>query len=138
MGAPLWLKLARKEVGTKEIPGPRSNPTVERYYLEAAGIRFTDDVAWCGAFVGSMLRRAGAKLPPKPLVARSYLELKEIDKPILGAIGVWPRGAGWQGHVGMVDRVLKDYVWLISGNQNNAVTRTVYPRKTALGWRWPE
>ena len=34
---PKWLVLARKELGTVEIPGPRSNPKVSQYYMDVVG-----------------------------------------------------------------------------------------------------
>ena len=72
------------------------------------------------------------------LLARSYLTWgRKSDKPVPGCVGIWPRGKSWQGHTGIVEKVNKTTVTLISGNQNNAVTRKNYPVKTALGWRLP-
>lgn len=133
---PEWLHLARKEIGTKEIPGPRSNPTVEQYFVDSVSKRYGDEVSWCAAFVGACLVRAGRKSSGS-LLARSYLKYgRKLKEPIPGAIGVWPRGKSWQGHVGIVDSVEDNYVWLISGNQQDAVTRARYPKRN-LGYRWP-
>lgn len=134
---PEWLRLARAQIGTKEVPGPRSNPTVQQYYVDAVGSRYADSVAWCMAFTNAMIERAGWR-GTRSLLARSALTWGQtLSKPMPGAIGVWPRGKAWQGHVGIVSKVGPGYVMLISGNQRDAVTETKYSIAKCLGWRWP-
>ena len=62
MAIPKWLELARAELGTKEMPGPLSNPTVVSYYLDAVGSRQADAVPWCAAFVGACSREREKEL----------------------------------------------------------------------------
>lgn len=134
---PSWLQRARREIGVKEVPGPRSNQVVVNYFRDAVAAGMADSVPWCMAFVNAMLERSGYR-GTRSLAARSALQWGErLAKPIPGAIGVWPRGKAWQGHIGFVDTIERGHVWLISGNQHDAVTRARYPIATALGWRWP-
>jgi uncharacterized protein (TIGR02594 family) len=137
-----WLQLALAEVGTKEVPGAVHNPAVLAYYAEAGHPEVAaDEVAWCAAFTGAMLARAGCPLPPRnvSLLARSYLTYGIACEPQPGAIGIWPRGAAWQGHVGIV--VAVDLAGgtcdLLAGNQGNAVSVQRYQLEEALDFRWP-
>jgi uncharacterized protein (TIGR02594 family) len=141
-GAAPWLDLAIAELGTKEAPGPANNPTVIAYYRDAGHPEVqSDDVAWCAAFTGAMLARAGLPLPPRDisLLARSYLTYGVACEPQPGAIGVWPRGAAWQGHVAImvdVDRGAGT-CRVVGGNQGDAVNMAVMQLDTALAFRWP-
>ena len=66
-------ELAKSEVGTMEW-AEGSNPKVVAYYRDAGFPEVKDDVvAWCAAFVGAMIKRAGGK-PSGSLAARSYLK----------------------------------------------------------------
>lgn len=135
---PRWLHLARKELGTKEQPGPRNNPDVQMYYCEAVNAKHPDSVPWCAAFVGAMLARAGKK-PSRSLMARSYLNWGvSIREPIPGAIVVFSRGRPPAGHVAFVESVHDSTLIVIGGNQSDAVTRAVYPKSKVLGYRWPK
>ena len=52
-------ELAKSEVGTMEW-AEGSNPKVVAYYRDAGFPEVKDDaVAWCAAFVGAMIKRAG-------------------------------------------------------------------------------
>src|SRR5262245_30602335 len=134
---PPWLTLAIKEIGTKEVPGPRSNPTVVKYYFDVIGKGLADSVPWCAAFVGSMLTRAGEKSSGS-LLARSYLRYGDRCAPQPGAIAIWPRGNSKTfGHVNFVERVDGSNLVCVGGNQRDAVNRQTYPRSRALGFRWP-
>jgi uncharacterized protein (TIGR02594 family) len=135
---PKWLLLARKEVGTKEWPGDKNNPTIVGYFQDAVGKKYGDEVAWCAAFCSAMLARSGVE-PSKSLLARAYLDWgMELDYPEIGSVVVFPRGQDWQGHVGFVDELAGPNIWVISGNQDNAVTRALYRRSSALGYRMPK
>jgi uncharacterized protein (TIGR02594 family) len=142
MSDPAWLQEALKDLGTKEQPGPGNNPDVVRYYAESGNPGVKDDsVAWCAAFTGSMLARAGLQ-GTRSLAARSYLnygrKLPTTNIP-RGAIVVFRRGSSsWQGHVAFCLRDLGSRIEVIGGNQSDAVTITTYPKSALLGARWPE
>lgn len=137
MTGPEWLHIARSELGTKEIPGPKSNPSVVQYYVDAVHGRHPDSVPWCAAFVGACLVRAG-RASSGSLMARSYLNWgRRLAEPIPGAIVVFARGTPPSGHVAFVDSVENGDLIVIGGNQSDAVTRARYSQIKVLGYRWP-
>lgn len=136
---PKWLELARAELGTKESPGSKNNPVVVQYYADSgnAGIR-DDSVAWCAAFCGAMLKRAG--LPNTgSLAARSYLNYGiALDDPKPGCIVVFTRGnSSWEGHVGFYIGETANHIKVLGGNQSDSVSIASYPKSKLLGYRWP-
>jgi uncharacterized protein (TIGR02594 family) len=137
---PKWFVLAQKEIGTKETPGKASNPHVGAYYLDATGSDHTDDVPWCAAFVGAMLKRAG-ETPSGSLMARSYLKWGEKDNaPSPGTIVVFGRG-GPKAATGHVAFFVKDVgggkIQVLGGNQKDAVNIATRQKSAVLGYRWP-
>src|SRR5690606_14226880 len=82
----------------------------------------------------------GNKAGTKSGLARSFLfpENKDkfdvLKKPEKYAIAVMKRGnSTWEGHVGFVQDFDNKYVWLLGGNQSNAVNITRYPRSSFSG-----
>ena len=135
MSEPKWLQLARKEVGTKEIPGGRSNPVVSKYYADAVGASKPDSVPWCAAFVGAMLQRAGVR-PSGSLLARSYMNWgKKLSTPVPGCIAVFQRGSG--GLVGFYVSGTGSKITLLGGNQNDMVSIGTRSNAGLIGYRWP-
>ncbi|KQT14001.1 peptidoglycan-binding protein [Methylobacterium sp. Leaf399] len=136
---PPWLTLAAGEVGTVEGIGKANNPRVVRYFADAgfAGIK-DDAVAWCAAFCGAVLHRAGRK-PSGSLAARSYEAWGVgLKAPVLGCIATKKRGnSTWQGHVGFVVGASKDQVFLLGGNQSDAVNVAAFKRSEITAFRWP-
>ena len=133
---PPWLAFARIQLGTREVPGSGNNPSVIDYYAEAAHPEIKQDaVPWCAAFVGAMLKRAGIK-PSGSLMARSYLDWGvPLDKPRLGCIVVFKRGAPPSGHVAFY---VGGNVEVLGGNQGDAVTIAKMRRDSVLAFRWPK
>lgn len=136
---PAWLTLARGEIGTVEGVGKSNNPKVVRYFADAgfAGIK-DDETAWCAAFVGAELVRAGRKASGS-LAARSYEQWGVgLQEPRLGAIGVKKRGnSTWQGHVGFVVGANDKSIIMLGGNQGDAVSIASFPRSEFTAFRWP-
>jgi uncharacterized protein (TIGR02594 family) len=134
------MDIARGELGTREVPGPGSNPDVVSYYAEAGHPEIAEDeTAWCAAYVGAMLTRAGYPNTGS-LAARSYLSYgRKIAAPEPGCIVVFWRGSptSWQGHVGFYVRHDGTHIRVLGGNQNNAVTEASYPKSQILGYRMP-
>lgn len=130
--------LARAEIGTMEW-AEGSNPKVDAYFDEVGFPTMQDDTAWCAAFVGAMLARAGLPNTGK-LTARSYLDW---GRPIAdedareGDLVIFWRGSpeGWQGHVGFFVRFEGAHVVVVGGNQRNQVSEARYPRGQLLGFR---
>jgi uncharacterized protein (TIGR02594 family) len=141
-----WLELARNELGTSEVSGKSANPKITQYYADAGHPEVkSDEVSWCSAAACSWVKRSGYPIPPPnvSLLARSWCDHgTKLDAPVVGCIGIWPRGnVSWQGHVAVVEEILEDgkKVRVIGGNQGKggAVTRATYPTATALAWRMP-
>jgi len=131
--------IARSYIGTTERPGPADNPVIMEMY-SSVGHDWVehDSVAWCAAFVGHRLEKAGIRSTRK-LTARSYLDwgvpVGVVDAQ-QGDIGVIPRGSSrWQGHVFFIDRIEGQWVWGLGGNQNDAVNVKRYPLSKLLGVR---
>ena len=131
--------IARSYIGTTEGPGPADNPIIMEMYASIGHDWVEhDSVAWCAAFVGHCLERAGIRSTRK-LTARSYLDWGvpvDFADAQQGDIGVIPRGSSsWQGHVFFIDRIEGQWVWGLGGNQDDAVNVKRYPVSKLLGVR---
>jgi uncharacterized protein (TIGR02594 family) len=139
-----WMEMAWAEQGVAEIEGPDSNPKIIAYFKRAGrGDVTSEDIPWCGAFVGACLAHAGLPIPPNEdrLLARAYLKIgTAVDEPRNGAIVVFKRDdAGpFAGHVGFVTGWTDTHIAVLGGNQANAVNVRHYARSDVLGFRWPE
>lgn len=97
-------------------------------------------VAWCAAFVNTILRQAGFE-GTGSLQARSFLHYGSITKqPEYGDIVVFSRGRNqFAGHVGFyvgeefVEGVR--YILVLGGNQRKEVNVAYYPANYVLGFR---
>jgi uncharacterized protein (TIGR02594 family) len=93
-------------------------------------------VAWCAAFVNSVLASNG--LPGTgSLSARSFLGYGDAtDKPTKGDIVVSKRGTGAQGHVGFYEGTdAKGNVRVLGGNTGDKVGTQTVNRADVLGFR---
>ena len=131
--------IARSYIGTTEGPGPADNPTIMEMYASVGHDWVEhDSVAWCAAFVGHCLERAGIQSTRK-LTARSYLDWGvpiDVADAQQGDIGVIPRGSSnWQGHVFFIDRIEGAWVWGLGGNQDDAVNVKRFLVSKLLGVR---
>ena len=139
MNQPKWLELAWRDVGVAEKKGVLSNPAVMRYYRDVGADWVKgDDVAWCAAFVGSCLVRGGEK-STRSLMARSYLKWgQKIKGPKKGAVAVFSRGSNPAlGHVGFYVGENTRSIFVLGGNQSDAVNIKTFPKSRLLGYRWP-
>lgn len=135
---PLWLQIARNELGQKEVVGKKDNPRVVQYH-QATTLKASDDeTPWCSSFVCWCLELSGEK-SSRSAAARSYLKWgKPVKDFPIGAIVVLHRGQpAWQGHVGFIVGSDKDTVTLVSGNSSNSVRVSKYLKANILGVRWP-
>ncbi len=96
------------------------------------------DAAWCDAFLGACLERAGIA-STRSLLARSYLTWGvSLDTPRIGAVAVLSRGSNpEQGHVAFWLGETDDEMVLLGGNQKNAVSVALFPKSRVLALRWP-
>ena len=119
MNQPRWLAPAWADLGVLEAPGSDNNPKVVAYYADAGhpGVE-ADAVAWCAAFVGACLQRAGIA-GSSSLMARSYLDWgRALDAPRTGAVAVLSRGTDPSlGHVGFLVGITDAAVILLGGGK---------------------
>jgi uncharacterized protein (TIGR02594 family) len=137
---PVWLDVARKHLGTREVKGGKHNPVILKWW---AAIRapFTDDeTPWCAAFVGGVLEEAGIR-SSRSAAARSYSKFgKELTVPAVGCIVVFWRGSpsGPFGHVGfLVGEDRAGNLMILGGNQADEVNIRAFPRSRVVAYRWP-
>lgn len=131
--------IAQGYIGTTEAPGAADNPEIlEMYATIGQDWIEHDEVAWCAAFVGHCLEKAGLRSTRK-LTARSYLEWGipiEMADAQPGDIVVFRRGnSAWQGHVGFFVAQSGAWIEVLGGNQGDAVNVKRYPAAKLLGVR---
>lgn len=132
--------IAKTFVGTREVPGKQSNPAIIEMF-RAVGHEWVEDdsVAWCAAFIGACIERAGIR-STRALNARSYLQWGvpvELADAQEGDVIVFSRGDpnGWQGHVGFFVKRAGTNIEVLGGNQSDAVNVARYPVSRLLGVR---
>lgn len=141
-----WMWEAWDQVGVVETAGAAATPEIVRYFADNGHANVTsDEVPWCAAFVGAMLKRAQVPLmvpQADRLLARGYLKQGTeipLDQPRVGAIAVFKRTSDPRfGHVGFVNGFTATHIHLLGGNQANSVSIMSYPRADLVGLRWPE
>lgn len=138
MNEPTWLAIARRQIGVREIKGPRHEPRILAWWraIKRGGIR-DDETPWCAAFVGACLEEAGVR-SSRFESARSYLDWGvPLAIPVVGCVVVLGR-AGGGGHVGLLDGITVDGdMAILGGNQGDAVSIAVFKPERLLGYRWP-
>ncbi len=140
MEQPRWLAEAWAELGQREVAGRADNARIIALFRDAGqSARHHDEVAWCAAFVGACLERAGLA-STRSLMARSYLRWGEaLGQGRLGAVAVLSRGSDPNaGHVGFLLGEADDQIYLLGGNQSDGVTVAAFPNARLLGLRWPQ
>lgn len=136
---PVWLATGLYELGVRETPGPKSTPRIDEYAKATrAGVPPSgDETPWCSSYVNWCLwqhQLVGTRLK----AARSWLTWGQAIDVRPGAIAVLSRGPDpMHGHVGLVLHADEKTLWLVGGNQGNAVSVKPYPRARLLGCRWP-
>ena len=137
MSEPYWLTHARTYLGTAEIPGKQTAPTIARWLRELKSFWNDDETPWCGTYVAAVLRESDLPVAKHWYRARAWLEWGvPLDAPRLGCVVVYERVGG--GHVGFIvgkDRLGR--LMTLGGNQGNRVTIAPFEWLRVLGYRWP-
>lgn len=139
-----WMKPAQAEVGTREVKGAQDNPRIIAYRKAArcSWMKGSEEaVPWCAIFVNAMLEGVGVKGTASP-AAKSFCSstlFQPLPKAALGAIVVIERVPAHPslGHVGFCVGADKDFVWLLGGNQGDAVNIARFARSRVKGFYWP-
>lgn len=127
------LITAAKEIGVKEIPGPKSNPRVEEYLAWGGSVnnnlKLKDDTPWCAGFVGWVLEKSDMT-STNSLMARSYEKwgVSKKKDPMPGDIVTFWRTSlkSGFGHVGFFLKRSGDFVYVLGGNQSDEVNIARY------------
>jgi uncharacterized protein (TIGR02594 family) len=132
-------EIAQGYIGTTEGPGPEDNPAIVEMYASVGHDWVEhDSVAWCAAFVGHCLEKAGLR-STRRLNARSYMDWGipvDLADAQAGDIVVFSRGSkSWQGHVGFFVKTAGAMIEVLGGNQSDAVTIQRYAKSRLLGVR---
>ena len=137
-----WLDEAMKLIGIHEGVGDKDNPIVVKLFAAAGHPEIVhDSTAWCAAFVGAMLARAGLK-GTGSLWALDYAKWGvALFAPCVGAIATKKRydkrGKLIGGHVFFVAGFDERYVYGLGGNQSDSVSISRYPLSVVTAFRWP-
>ncbi len=129
------LLRAAEELGVKEVVGNGNNAKVVRYHAYARKDNdptkgLADSVPWCSSFVCFVLENCfgpdDGMQSTNSMQARSYLNwgLSSKKAPLPGDIVVFWRGAkdDWRGHVGFYLGETTSFIYVLGGNQSDAVT----------------
>lgn len=134
--APKVIVEAFKHYGTKEIVGKKHNPEIMGWACEIGvnKVYTSDEIAWCGLFVGMVINRCGYPLVKSPLWARDWLNFGTKQTVAgLGDILVFGRDGG--GHVGFYVGEDATCYHVLGGNQSNEVNITRILKSRLLGIR---
>ncbi len=141
---PIWMRDARRYIGLREIPGPKSNATIMSWAKKLGGWIASwyqdDDTPWCGLFIGNVIATTLPQepLPSNPLGALNWKKFGVESRIARGAILVFERKGG--GHVGIYVGEDRTHFHVLGGNQDNAVSiaRIEKGRLVSGGVRWPK
>ena len=130
--------IASNEIGVKEVSGTKANPRIVEYH-DTTGKWSSDEVSWCGSFVEWCLKQAGIKgIGAEGAGARNWLDFGfETKTPKKGDIVVFWRESlsSWKGHVAFYSHETSTHIYVLGGNQSNAVNVSAYPKSQLLEYR---
>lgn len=140
---PLWMQIAAKDVGVRELPGVATHPRIARYYQHTnlGGEPEDGAVAWCSAAMCCWIDESGY-ISTSRANARSWLGWGDaLKSPKFGCVVVFSRGnpASKQGHVALyAGPGQSGHILVLGGNQNNCVSFQNYESARVVGFRWPK
>lgn len=137
-----WMRNATKYLGQKEIRGSRHNPVIVAFFAKAGHPNIkNDEVAWCSAFTNAVFYESGIR-GTRSLMAKSWLKWSEgerVKTPRFGDIVVFDRGNDPAfGHVAFYLGEDDDYVYVLGGNQSDAVTKSKYKKSRLKAYIRPK
>lgn len=130
---------ALKDFGIAETVGPGSSSDIMAMAKEVGAAYPNDEIPWCGLAMAAWATRARIKPPKGSLSARSWLLFGNavLGSPELGDVCVlWrdkPDSA--KGHVGLFIARRGGTIYLLGGNQGNAVSIQGFAVSRLLGTR---
>lgn len=129
---------AKKDMGLKETPGPKSTPRIHSAIETAAKWLDKDDsaTAWCGCIRGLWGLETGTGVPREHYRAAAWLNwgvAVDVEDAKRGDTVVISRAGG--NHVALLDRVEGPRIYLLGGNQGNAVSIASFSQALVRGVR---
>ena len=137
---PPWLPIARRELGTAEVPGDLDNPRILEYLRTVlpGTSSLHDETSWCSAYVNWCMIEANLAGTANA-AAKSWLRWGVgLGCPVYGCVTVLWRDSrkSWKGHVGFLTGIdPKLGVQLLAGNQGNTVSEKWFPQDRVLAYR---
>ena len=135
---PLHLTIARRDIGVREIKGPRHHSRITQMLAKLGAWWRDDETPWCGVALAAWLQQAGHPIPKHYYRALAWADYGDgLRWPGQGAIAVLTRKGG--GHVGLVTGRTPNghHVRLLGGNQNDAVNEQWFPATRVTAYRLP-
>lgn len=131
-----WMIIAEGEKGVKEITGISSHtPRILEYHAMTTLKAKADEVPWCSSFMNWVMHRAGYPIT-RSAAAKSWLKWGKEVPLQYGAIVVLKRTGGH--HVGFYTGETANTVYLLGGNQADAVNVRQYKKELILSARMPK
>lgn len=135
-----WASVARAEMatGVREVPGEKHQTRILEYHGTTTLKATSDEIAWCSAFANWCMLATGI-VGTRLANARSWLKWgRVLTQPLPGCVAVLTRGSDpWSGHVGFYVRTSGTRIYLLGGNQGNAISEAPFAKSRVLGYRWP-
>ena len=130
-----WMSIAEGEKGIKEITGISSHtPRILEYHAMTTLKAKQDEVPWCSSFVNWVMNRAGYPIT-RSAAAKSWMKWGREVPLQYGCIVILKRTGGH--HVGFYTGETANTVYLLGGNQADAVNVRQYKKDLVLSARMP-
>ena len=137
MDEPYWLRVARKDLGLRELRGAPTAPRIASWLKALKAWWADDETPWCGVAVAAWMQQSSITLPQHWYRAKGWLEWGyELELPVVGCVVVFERDGG--GHVGLVvGKDTRGRLLVLGGNQGDAVSISPFDPTRVAGFRWP-
>lgn len=131
-----WMKIAEGEKGVKEITGISSHtPRILEYHAMTTLKAKADEVPWCSSFVNWVMNRAGYSIT-RSAAAKSWMKWGNEVPLQHGAVVILKRKGGH--HVGFYTGETTNGIYLLGGNQADAVNVKTFSKELILSARMPK
>ncbi len=117
------------QYGVHEIAGSGANPAIVEYHSKTSLRATSDEVPWCSSITMWAALKAGMHVGRTNAAARSWATWGENYPFFTGAIAVF------ENHVGVALRLGDGGIYLLGGNQANAVNVQLTKRSDFIGYR---
>lgn len=134
---PPWMAEMHRKMGLHEV---RDNALLTAWLKIGRALGNPAKLPWCGDAVESCIAKT---LPTEPLPANPFFAQAwaswgtDTVVPLVGSIGVIRWNAS-SGHVGIVAGIEGNTVYLLGGNQSNAINVSGFSRSKFIAFRWPK